>query len=90
MVSLPAANRDAECSQPGDIDFDPSRSTRTSRSGTAPTTVSAPSWPGWSCRSDRHTCCDRFPGLRLAAGDAGLEWKEGLLARGPKTLPVAW
>jgi cytochrome P450 len=32
----------------------------------------------------------RFPDLRLAVPEDALEWKEGMLARGPKALPVEW
>ncbi|MFF7154608.1 cytochrome P450 [Streptomyces sp. NPDC008139] len=33
---------------------------------------------------------DRFPGLTLDADPAGLEWRGGLLIRGPERLPVRW
>ncbi|MRH87347.1 cytochrome P450 [Nocardia sp. SYP-A9097] len=32
----------------------------------------------------------RFPNLRLAAADADIPWKRGMLVRGPKSLPVSW
>lgn len=32
----------------------------------------------------------RFPTLRLAVPQADLDWKPGLLLRGPRSLPVAW
>ncbi|MFH8289474.1 cytochrome P450 [Streptomyces sp. NPDC018059] len=32
----------------------------------------------------------RFPGLRLAADEAGIEWRTGLQVRGPRRLPVRW
>jgi cytochrome P450 len=36
------------------------------------------------------TLLSRFPELRLAVPEDALEWKEGMLARGPKALPVDW
>jgi len=32
----------------------------------------------------------RLPGLRLADGRDGVEWKYGVIVRGPARLPVAW
>ena len=36
------------------------------------------------------TLLRRFPELHLAVPEDALEWKEGMLARGPKALPVEW
>ncbi|MEJ3747390.1 cytochrome P450 [Actinomycetes bacterium KLBMP 9797] len=33
---------------------------------------------------------ERFPALRLAVPEEGLEWKKGMLVRGLKRMPVAW
>lgn len=36
------------------------------------------------------TLLRRLPGLRFAAGEEGIVWKTGLIARGPEHLPIAW
>ncbi len=36
------------------------------------------------------TLFGRLPGLRLAEGDAGIDWKAGLSTRGPERMLVAW
>lgn len=37
-----------------------------------------------------HTLLSRLPGLRFADSEEDVEWKTGLLVRGPKRLPLAW
>jgi cytochrome P450 len=32
----------------------------------------------------------RLPGLRLAEGEDGIDWKSGLSTRGPERMPIAW
>jgi cytochrome P450 len=36
------------------------------------------------------TLVGRLPGLRLADGEAGIDWKSGLSTRGPERMMVAW
>ena len=36
------------------------------------------------------TLLRRFPGLRLAVPLEEIQWKTGLLVRGPIALPVSW
>jgi cytochrome P450 len=36
------------------------------------------------------TLVRRLPGLRLAVAEEEIEWKTGMLVRGPKALPVTW
>ncbi|NJP66738.1 cytochrome P450 [Streptomyces spiramenti] len=36
------------------------------------------------------TLLERLPGLRLAEGEAGVEWTFGVIVRGPSRLPVTW
>lgn len=36
------------------------------------------------------TLLRRLPGLRLAEGEAGIDWKDGLSTRGPERMLVAW
>ena len=37
-----------------------------------------------------HTLVTRLPYLRLAVPEAAVTWKQGLITRGPQTLPVTW
>ncbi|MGW0652737.1 cytochrome P450 [Streptomyces umbrinus] len=37
-----------------------------------------------------NTLLTRFPGLRLADGESGVEWKFGVIVRGPSFMRVAW
>ncbi|MFD9195593.1 cytochrome P450 [Streptomyces phaeochromogenes] len=37
-----------------------------------------------------NTLITRFPGLRLADGESGVEWKFGVIVRGPSFMRVAW
>ena len=36
------------------------------------------------------TLLRRLPDLRLAAGEEGVEWKDGLSTRGPEKMPISW
>ncbi|MGW0895302.1 cytochrome P450 [Saccharopolyspora sp. NPDC002578] len=36
------------------------------------------------------TLLRRLPDLRLAAGEEGVEWKDGLSTRGPSKMPISW
>jgi len=37
-----------------------------------------------------NTLLTRFPGLRLADGESGVQWKFGVIVRGPSFMRVAW
>ena len=61
----------------------------TSPSGTASTSASVPRWPEWKERSRSASLLARYPRLRLAVPPAELHWRNRLVLRSLKALPVS-
>ncbi|WP_440899269.1 cytochrome P450 [Actinosynnema sp.] len=90
LASIPGANRDPEVfAEPEKMDF-----TRESNPhvafGHGPHHCLGAQLARMELQVMLEVITTKVPDLRLAEGDEGVEWKRGLLVRGPKKLRVAW
>ncbi|GAA1298725.1 cytochrome P450 [Saccharothrix xinjiangensis] len=90
LVSLPGANRDAEIfTNPEDVDFRRANNPHVAF-GHGPHHCLGAQLARMELQVALEVITSRFPDLDLAEGDEGVEWKKGLLVRGPKMLRVKW
>ncbi|QQQ80082.1 cytochrome P450 [Saccharothrix sp. 6-C] len=90
LVSLPGANRDPEIfTDPEDVDFRRASNPHVAF-GHGPHHCLGAQLARMELQVALEAVTTRFPDLRLSGGDDGVEWKKGLLVRGPKVLRVQW
>jgi cytochrome P450 len=90
VIPIETANRDeAVFPRAGMLDIHRDAAS-TSRSGSACTSASASSWPGWNSRLSTRTLYRRFPTLALAVDPGDIPFKHDGLVYGVNELPVTW